>query len=131
VPCFVFFWWWYLGLNSGIGTCKMGSTPCDPHLNSILLWLFWKWGLVNYFPGLVPHLYPSTLSLSISYDYRCEPLCAWSALGSNTSRPKSSSVQLYSAPIRNCEVTTKWRILKLLKPTRNCQLTEVLSTGMI
>jgi hypothetical protein len=29
-----------------------------PHLPSILLWLFWRWGLVNYLPGLTLNLDP-------------------------------------------------------------------------
>jgi hypothetical protein len=33
-----------LGLNLGILVCKAGTLPFEPHLQSILLWLFWRWG---------------------------------------------------------------------------------------
>jgi hypothetical protein len=39
-----------------------------------LLWLFWRWGLTNYLPGLASHLDPPNPSLPSSWDYRCEPL---------------------------------------------------------
>jgi hypothetical protein len=42
------FFWWDWGLNSGLCTCKAGAVPLEPHLHSILLWLFWRWGLENY-----------------------------------------------------------------------------------
>jgi hypothetical protein len=38
------------GLNSGLPTCKAGVHPrATPP--SILLWLFWRWGLQNYLPS--------------------------------------------------------------------------------
>jgi hypothetical protein len=40
------------GLNSGLHTWKAGPWPLEPLLQSILLWLFWVWGLPNCFPGL-------------------------------------------------------------------------------
>jgi hypothetical protein len=39
-----------------------------------LLWLFWRWGISNYLPGLASNLSPPNLSLLSSYDYRLEPL---------------------------------------------------------
>jgi hypothetical protein len=36
--------------------------------NSILLWLFWRWGLENYLPRLALSLNPPTLPSS--WDYR-------------------------------------------------------------
>jgi hypothetical protein len=40
-------------------------------LSYILLWLFWRWGLMNCLPGLA---WNSTLLISASQiDYRCEP----------------------------------------------------------
>jgi hypothetical protein len=43
--------------NSELDTCKTGTLPLD--LQSILLWLFWRWGLTNYFPGLTSKHDPS------------------------------------------------------------------------
>jgi hypothetical protein len=40
------------GLNAGLCTCKAGTLLLEPHVQSILLWLFWRGGLVNCFPGL-------------------------------------------------------------------------------
>jgi hypothetical protein len=48
-----------LGLNSGLLPYKAGTLPFEPHLWSMLLWLFWKWGIENYLPSLAevgPHL---------------------------------------------------------------------------
>jgi hypothetical protein len=42
-------------------------------LQSIVLWLFWRWGLENYLPWLVLNCNPPNLSLSSGQDYRCEP----------------------------------------------------------
>jgi hypothetical protein len=39
------------GLNPGLHTCKAGALALETHLQSILLWLFWKWGLTSYLPG--------------------------------------------------------------------------------
>jgi hypothetical protein len=39
--------WWDWGLNSGLRVCKAGTLLLEPHLQSILLWLFLRWGLVN------------------------------------------------------------------------------------
>jgi hypothetical protein len=38
----------------------------EPHLHSILLWLFWTWGMANYLPRLVSYLDPPDFSLSSS-----------------------------------------------------------------
>jgi hypothetical protein len=38
-----------------------------------LLWLFWIWGLTNYFPGLALNLDLLNLSLTSIKDYRREP----------------------------------------------------------
>jgi hypothetical protein len=35
---------------------KAGALPLEPHLQPILLWLFWRWGLKNYLPGLTSNL---------------------------------------------------------------------------
>jgi hypothetical protein len=41
-----------LGLNLGLHACKAGTLPLEPHLQSILFWLFWRWGLVIYLSRL-------------------------------------------------------------------------------
>jgi hypothetical protein len=43
-----------------------------------LLWLFWRWGLINSLPGLASNPNPPHFSVLSSWDYRREPL----ALGS-------------------------------------------------
>jgi hypothetical protein len=53
-----------------------GPLLLDPHLQSIVLWLFWRWGLSNYLPRLASIQHPADLSLT---HYRCELL----ALGLN------------------------------------------------
>jgi hypothetical protein len=54
---------------------QTGALLLEPHLQSILFWLFWRWGgLMNYLPWLALNQDPPDLSLSSSYDYRCEPL---------------------------------------------------------
>jgi hypothetical protein len=40
---------------------------------SISLWLFWRWGLVNYFLGLASNHGTPYLSFPSNWDYRCEP----------------------------------------------------------
>jgi hypothetical protein len=47
-PDFFFFFWWDCSLNSGFHTCKASTLLLEPHLQSILCWLFWRWGLMNY-----------------------------------------------------------------------------------
>jgi hypothetical protein len=51
-----FFFLWDWGLKSRLCTCKTHTFLHEPHLQSILLWLFWRWGLVNEFvlDGLEP-----------------------------------------------------------------------------
>jgi hypothetical protein len=39
-------------LNSGHHTCQVVTLPLEPHLQSILLWLLWSWGLKNYVHGI-------------------------------------------------------------------------------
>jgi hypothetical protein len=55
---------WDWDLNAGFCTCKAGALPLEPHLQSILFCLFWRWGgLSNYFPGRALNLDPPDLSL--------------------------------------------------------------------
>jgi hypothetical protein len=62
------------GLNSGLCTCKASVLLLEPHLQSILLWLFGRWGLKKYLPRLALNSNPPDLRLSSTQDYRCEPL---------------------------------------------------------
>jgi hypothetical protein len=41
-----------------------------------LLWLFWRWGLLNYLTGLTLNCDSPNLSLPNSYDYRHKPLAS-------------------------------------------------------
>jgi hypothetical protein len=52
-------------LNSGFHICQAGALQLEPHLQSILLWLFFlEKGLVNYLPRLA-----STMILLISVSH--------------------------------------------------------------
>jgi hypothetical protein len=46
----------------------------EPHPQSIFLWLFWRWGLVNYLPGLALKHNPPNLIIPSSEDYKHEPV---------------------------------------------------------
>jgi hypothetical protein len=50
------FFWWDWGLDSRVHACKAGTLSLEPQLLSILLWLFWRWGLANFLSqaGLEP-----------------------------------------------------------------------------
>jgi hypothetical protein len=48
---YLFKWW--------LHACKADTLLLEPHLQSILLWLFWRWGLTNYLPGLALNHNPS------------------------------------------------------------------------
>jgi hypothetical protein len=41
---YIFFFGWDWGLNSGLHTCKVGALLLELHLQSVLFWLFWRWG---------------------------------------------------------------------------------------
>jgi hypothetical protein len=53
---FFFFFWWDWDLNSRLHFCKAGTLLLGPHLQSILLWLLWRWGSQELFAwaGLEP-----------------------------------------------------------------------------
>jgi hypothetical protein len=63
----IFFFLWNWRLNSGFHNCKAVTLPLEPHLQSILLWLFWRWGFWNYLPGLALNRNPPDLSLPSSW----------------------------------------------------------------
>jgi hypothetical protein len=50
-------------LNSGLLTYKAGAQLLEPHLQSILHWLSWRWALSNYLPRLASNLDSPNLSL--------------------------------------------------------------------
>jgi hypothetical protein len=72
--CILLCVWVFFG---GTGVWTQGfmfrCSKLEPHIQSILLWLFWRWGFRNYLPGLASSLDPPDLSLLSSYDYRREP----------------------------------------------------------
>jgi hypothetical protein len=45
------------------GNCKAGTLTLEPHLYSILLWLLWRWGLMNYLLDLALNQDPPNVSL--------------------------------------------------------------------
>jgi hypothetical protein len=47
---FQFTFFFFYGI--GVCTCKAGTLTLKPYLQSILLWLFWRLGLMNYLPRL-------------------------------------------------------------------------------
>jgi hypothetical protein len=53
------FLWWDLGFNSGLYGCKAGTLLLEPHLQPILLWLFWRWGSHELFARAGLKLEPS------------------------------------------------------------------------
>jgi hypothetical protein len=48
--CYLFIFLWDGSLNQGLCICKAGALPLETQLQSIMLWLFRRWGLVNYLP---------------------------------------------------------------------------------
>jgi hypothetical protein len=48
----IIFFLWDWGLNSEFHACKTGSLLFELYLQTILFWLFWRWGLLNYLPRL-------------------------------------------------------------------------------
>jgi hypothetical protein len=63
---FFFFFLVVQGLNSGLRACKADALLPETHHLSFLLWLFWRWDVVNYLPGLTSNCNPPYLSLSSS-----------------------------------------------------------------
>jgi hypothetical protein len=45
-----------LSLSLGLWACKTGTLSFEPHLQPILLWLFWRWSLSNSLPRLSSNL---------------------------------------------------------------------------
>jgi hypothetical protein len=63
---YFFLSWWDWDLNSGLCIYKAGALLLEPHLKFILLWLFWRWSLLNYLLGLASNSDLSNLSLPSS-----------------------------------------------------------------
>jgi hypothetical protein len=66
---------WDWSSNSGLCTwqsrcsqfgCSQSRLPLEPHLQPILLWLFWTWDLTNYLLRLISNHDPLDLSLPSS-----------------------------------------------------------------
>jgi hypothetical protein len=55
------FWWDWLEFRA-LCACKVGALSLETHLQSALVWLFWRWHLVKHLPRLAsnhnhrPHL---------------------------------------------------------------------------
>jgi hypothetical protein len=62
---FIYFWQKW-SFNSGLYTCKAGVLLLEPHLQSIFLWLIWRWGLENYLLSLALNCKPPDLILASS-----------------------------------------------------------------
>jgi hypothetical protein len=68
---------WNLDLNSGLHASKGDAVPPKPHLQSILLWLFWRWGSCPDWPQTKTLLISATQAPSItrmSHQYLTETL---------------------------------------------------------
>jgi hypothetical protein len=61
--------WMNLGKVRGVLWNKAGSLWLEPHLQSILLWLLWRWGSPDYLSRLASNCDPPYLSLQSSWDY--------------------------------------------------------------
>jgi hypothetical protein len=58
------FWGVGLGFKLRLWACKAGALSLELHLQSILLWLFWRWGgLTNCLPALALNCNPLYFSL--------------------------------------------------------------------
>jgi hypothetical protein len=67
VPYYILYILYLVGLESELRVlCKAGALPLKPHLQSIVLWLFWRWGLLNYLPGLASNHSPLDLGLPVA-----------------------------------------------------------------
>jgi hypothetical protein len=76
-----FFFFFFVGLGFELRafqclshTFKAGTLLFEPHLQSILPWLFWRCGFVNCLIGPTLKCDPPDLSLPSGWDYRYEPL---------------------------------------------------------
>jgi hypothetical protein len=75
-----FCFWWDWGLNTELCTCKAGALQFGPHLQSILLWLFWRWGFTNSLPRLALNHDLPDLSLQVAMitgiSHQCPEVCS-------------------------------------------------------
>jgi hypothetical protein len=75
-PIFLSSFFGEIGVWLRFHSCKIGALLPEPHLQFILLRLFWRWGAHNYLPGLALHLDPPDLSLQVDritgVSHRCQ-----------------------------------------------------------
>jgi hypothetical protein len=72
-PSSLSLFWYDWNLNSGLATCKTGALSLELQPQSILLWLFWRWGLASYLSMLALNHDPPDIGLLSSQDYGCDP----------------------------------------------------------
>jgi hypothetical protein len=69
-----------LGFELRASHLKAGTPSLQPHLQSILFWLFWRWGLMNYLPRLASNLDSLILPISASWVARITGASHWLAM---------------------------------------------------
>jgi hypothetical protein len=62
-----------VGFELGTLHCKAAALRFEPHLPSMLHWLFWRWALRSDLPRLASNCRPPDLSLPSGWGYRREP----------------------------------------------------------
>jgi hypothetical protein len=133
-----FFFFMDLGLNSGLCDCKAGTLPLEPHLQSIFLWLFWRWGLTNYLHGLASNL-------SLAQPPKCLGLQVWATGGQQHVPFNKYEIFTWTLQLNTFTFTllfghhlpfgrqifTKWRAKKIFSRSHNILNTIDNKTGLI
>jgi hypothetical protein len=66
-----------LDLNSGLCVYKAGAPSLEPYLQSVLLWLVWRWGLVNYLPSLALNCDLPKHPCALPFESCFQPFLLW------------------------------------------------------